>query len=111
MSGEGRTLLDSEANRRIRLPSDLARALEYLDDAELRQLQDAVNAEVERRSSVTATRRATRPADQEAVQIPQGQVNLIRASFKAGLKPAAIARTLGVSQSLVRRVLQSNAGP
>jgi hypothetical protein len=43
-------------------------------------------------------------------QIPQGQVNLIP-SFKAGLKPAAIARTLGVSQSLVRRVLQSNVGP
>jgi hypothetical protein len=35
-------------------------------------------------------------------------VNHIRASFQAGLKPAAIARTLRVSLSLVRRVLQSN---
>jgi hypothetical protein len=35
---------------------------------------------------------SNRPADGETVQIPQGQVNLIRASFKnAGLKPAAIA--------------------
>ena len=98
---------DSEAKRRIRLPSDLARSLEYLDDAELRQLQDAVNAEIQRRSSVTATKWSIRPADQEAVQFPQGQVNLIRASFKAGLKPAAIARIVGMPLGLIRRVLKS----
>jgi hypothetical protein len=71
-------------------------------------LRDAVNDEIERGSWITATKRSTRSVDKEAVQIPEGQVNLIRASFKAGLKPAAIARTLWVSLSLVRRVLQSN---
>ena len=96
--------------RRIRLPGDLAHALEYLDDAELRKLQDAVNDEIKRRTRKAVTKESVRPADKEAVQIPEGQVNLIRASFKAGLKPAAIARTLGVSLSLVRRVLQSNVG-
>ena len=99
----------SGTTRRIRLPGDLARSLEYLDDAELRKLRDAVSDEIERRSRITATKRSTRSADKEAVQIPEGQVNLIRASFKAGIKPAAIARTLGVSLSLVRRVLHSNA--
>ena len=98
----------SGTTRRIRLPGDLARSMEYLDDAELRKLQDAVNDEIERRSRKAVRKESVRPADKEAVRIPEGQVNLIRASFKAGLKPAAIARTLGVSLSLVRRVLQSN---
>jgi hypothetical protein len=101
----------SGTNRRVRLPSDLARSLEYLDDTELQKLQDAVNAEIERRDRTPAAKTSTRTSDKEAVQIPQGQVNLIRASFKAGLKPAAIARTLRISPSLVRRVLQSNASP
>ena len=90
--------------RRIRLPGDLASSLEYLDDAELWKLRDAVNDEIERRSRKAVTKEPVRPADKEAVQIPEGQVNLIGASFKAGLKPAAIARTLGVSLSLVRRI-------
>ena len=87
----------SGTTRRIRLPGDLARSLEYLDDAELRKLQDAVNNEIERRSRKTLTKKPVRPADKEAVRIPEGQVNLIRASFKAGLKPGAIARSLGIS--------------
>jgi DNA invertase Pin-like site-specific DNA recombinase len=101
-------LLTSGTSRQIRLPSDLARSLEYLDDSELRKLQDAVNGEIERRNRMSAAKTTTRSSNKETVQIPQGQVNLIRASFKAGLKPAAIARTLGISPSLVRRVLQSN---
>jgi len=102
----------SETSRRIRLPSDLARSLEHLDEADLRKLQDAVSGEIERRGRMPAAKTSTRTSDKEAIQIPQGQVNLIRASFKAGLKPAAIARTLGVSPSLVRRILQSaNATP
>jgi hypothetical protein len=103
--------LTSAASRRIGLPSDLARSLEYLDDADLRKLQDALTSEIERRTRMGATRRSTRSADTEAVQISQGQVNLIQASFKAGVKPAAIARTLGISPSLVRRILQSNTSP
>jgi hypothetical protein len=92
----------------VRLPSDLSRSLTYLDDAQLRKLQDAVNGEIDRRSQITAPKESTRPAPktEETVQIPKGQVSLIRASVKAGLKPAAIARTLGISPSVVRRVLQ-----
>jgi hypothetical protein len=38
-------------------------------------------------------------------EIPEGKANLIRASFKAGVKSAVIARTFRISQSLVNRVL------
>ena len=101
----------SGATRRIRLPSDLPRSLEYLDDVELRKLRDAVNDEIARRGQKVVTKGSVRPADEEAARIPEGQVNLIRASFKAGLKPAAIARTLGISLSVVRRVLYSDTRP
>lgn len=101
----------SGTTRRIRLPSDLPRSLEYLDDAELRKLRDAVNDEIARRGQKGVTKGSVRPADEEAVRIPEGQVNLIRASFKAGLRPAAIARTLGMSLSVVRRVLHSDTRP
>ena len=94
----------SGTTRRIRLPGDLARSLEYLDDTELRKLWDAVNDEIKRRSQKAVRSEFVQQVDKEAVQIPEGQVNLIGASFKAGLKPAAIARTLGVSLSLVRRI-------
>ena len=40
-------------------------------------------------------------------EIPEGKANLIRASFRAGLKPASIARTFRISQSLVNRILSS----
>jgi DNA invertase Pin-like site-specific DNA recombinase len=46
-----------------------------------------------------------------ADEIPAGKINLIRASYSAGLKPPAIARTLRISQSLVRRVLGSPEKP
>ena len=101
----------SGTTRRIRLPSDLPRSLEYLDDAELRKLRDAVNDEIARRGQKGVAKGSVRPADEEAVRIPEGQVNLIRASFKAGLKPAAIARTLGMSLSVVRRVLHPDTRP
>jgi len=47
----------------------------------------------------------------EIDEIPEGRANLIRASFRAGIKPATIARTFRISQSLVARVLSSIEGP
>jgi hypothetical protein len=40
-------------------------------------------------------------------EVPTGKANLIRASYRAGMKPSAIARTLRVSLALVNRVLGS----
>ena len=47
------------------------------------------------------------PSKVDADKVPTGKANLIRAAFKAGLKPAAIAREFGISQSVVRGVLAS----
>ena len=47
---------------------------------------------------------------QEAAQygggsLTTGKLNAVRAAFKAGVKPAAIARQFGISQSDVRKAL------
>jgi transposase-like protein len=39
------------------------------------------------------------------VALTQGQVNAVRATFKAGITPSRIARQFGISQSDVRKVL------
>jgi hypothetical protein len=39
----------------------------------------------------------------EVLRGTEGTANLIRASFRAGVKPAAIARTFRISQSFVNR--------
>jgi DNA-directed RNA polymerase specialized sigma subunit len=113
---------------RVTLPSDLSGSLKYLDDAQLQRLLEAVNVEIDRRNQSTpkneiATTAAPGATSQsqtaafrdkkvrEIEQIPEGRANLIRASFKAGVKPAAIARTFRISQSLVSRVLSSAEPP
>jgi DNA invertase Pin-like site-specific DNA recombinase len=104
---------------RVTLPTDLSRSLKSLDDAQLQRLSEAVGVEIDRRARAATQNRTAaiavqnRPAAKRGNkirgpdEIPAGKVNLIRASFKAGLKPPAIARTLRISQSLVRRVLGS----
>src|SRR4051812_11703236 len=86
---------------RIALPNDLSTSLRYLNETELQRLIAAVNAEISRRQG-TSIRDTSKPterrspeahADSGADDIPEGKVNLIRASFAAGLKPATIART------------------
>jgi len=74
-------------------------------------LRDAVNAEAERRDPILEKDSEPASGSTEAsAQIPPGKVKLIQASFKAGLSPAAIARTLAIPSSLVRRVLKSKTG-
>jgi hypothetical protein len=113
---------DAPSAARVTLPSDLPGSLKYLDDAQLQRLREAVSAEIDRRTHTTrqnkagamANKRASSPSRSKvsrndkikaASDIPAGKVNLIQASFRAGLKPAAIARTLRISETLVRRVL------
>jgi hypothetical protein len=99
---------------RIALPNDLSTSLRYLNDTELQRLLAAVNAEISRRQG-TSIRDTSKPsrspeahADSGADDIPEGKVNLIRASFAAGLKPATIARTFAVSLSRVNRIIRSD---
>jgi hypothetical protein len=43
------------------------------------------------------------------VSLTRGQVNAVRAAFKAGIKPSLIARQFGISQSDVKKVLASES--
>jgi hypothetical protein len=104
----------------VALPSDLATSLKYVEDTELQRLQAAVAVEIARRKQGTSTGKinkapappASRPVSSpvdaaKIAEIPEGKVNLIRATFAAGVKPATIARTFGVSVSLVNRIVRS----
>ena len=120
--------IDAPSPARVTLPSDLSGSLTYLDDAQLQRLLEAVTVEIDRRNqgapkNETATAAATGTSSQRqsaAVrntktrgidEFPEGTANLIRASFRAGVKPAAIARTFRISQSLVIRILSATEKP
>ena len=108
-------------SRPVLLPDDLVSCLRQLADADLERLQSAVVNEVARRGPPTPPlRRASDPSDErerrvrtsaapkpDSPSVTAGKANAIRAAFRAGLKPATIARQFGVPQSVVRQVLQS----
>ena len=119
---------DAPSPARVTLPGDLSGSLKYLDDAQLQRLREAVTVEINRRNqgapknkTATAVATGTSSEGQPAPfrekklrgvdEIPEGKVNLIRASFRAGVKPATIARTFRISRSLVSRVLSSAEKP
>jgi hypothetical protein len=117
------------------LPRDLSSALKQLDDGELDRLFAATCHELQRRGrSLTSTpvirptthmgteQRASdhatttteesperRQPQEPNVALTRGQVNAVRAAFKAGITPSRIARQFGISQSDVRKVLASES--
>jgi hypothetical protein len=120
--------IDAPSPARVTLPSDLSGSLKYLGDAQLQRLLEAVTVEIDRRNqgspkNETATAVATGTSSQRQSaafrntktrgidEFPEGTANLIRASFRAGVKPAAIARTFRISQSLVNRILSATEKP
>jgi hypothetical protein len=103
------------------LPRDLPNAVKHLNNQELDQLLAVALAEAKRRgrsqpsdqtvkrSSPTDTSSRKRQVEVATVSLTRGQVNAVRAAFKAGIKPSLIARQFGISQSDVRKVLASDA--
>jgi hypothetical protein len=97
------------------LPNDLAGALKRLDDVEIDALLAAVTTEAERRRRPPPARekpvadakpqRRREAAKAAAGPLTTGKLNAVRAAFKAGVKPSAIARKFGISQSDVRKAL------
>src|SRR4051812_4027964 len=81
------------------LPKDLAGALKRLDNAEIDALLAAVTAEAEHRG------RLPPPSRTHTASLTTGKLNAVRAAFKAGVKPSAIARQFGISQSDIRTAL------
>jgi hypothetical protein len=120
-SAKPATAVVSIANKsspRYVLPTALSSALQQLDDEELDRLLGAAQHELKRRGRPTTGAGAPdlsnavedserRRSDGLGVALTQGQVNAVRATFKAGITPSRIARQFGISQSDVRKVLAS----
>ncbi len=104
---------------RVTLPRNLSATLRGLEDVDLETLQREAAAEIKRRRSAKPTETIAKvpppqglsPAKAAAADVPMGKANLIRASYQAGMKPVAIARSLRISRSLVDRVLGSSEKP
>ena len=121
-----RASIGSQLPARVMLPSNLPEALKQLDDTQLQTLLRDVTAEIDRRGAEPvkavdpseptekASRRKTSAGPRQAsaeAEVPEGKANMIRASFKAGMKPTAIARSLRISRLNVNRVLGAPEKP
>lgn len=94
------------------LPKDLAGSLKRLDNGEIDTLLAAVTTEAAHRGRLPKPQpAAAKPAGRRAAAeeiangLTKGTLNAVRAAFKAGVKPSAIARQFRISQSDVRRAL------
>ena len=110
---------DPSEHPRVTLPKNLSETLKGLEDAELVTLLRELTTEAERRGvmkpvitvatpqTVPAAKFQARKTKSSGVSadLPAGKANLIKASYSAGMKPAAIARMFRLSQSVVNRVL------
>ena len=114
VTGAGPNSMPSQ--RRHLLPKDLAGALKWLDDVEIDALLAAVTTEAQRRGRrrpspakekqvADAKSQRRQPAEDDAPSLTTGKLNAVRAAFRAGIKPSAIARQFGLSQSDVRYAL------
>ena len=116
------------------LPRDLPGALTRLEDREVDALLVAVSREAERRGRLPPQSPATgKPADDDLHRgrsvrsraiaaassrqslpddgtpgLTLGRANAVRAAFRAGVKPSAIARQFGISLAALRRALASD---
>jgi hypothetical protein len=131
-SGKPPEALPGRPSRRTALPKDLPKAIRYLEDRELDWLLRVAAAETKRRGRAmpmaeasptntpaassepipTETHLPDRPTRQRQIglaagALTKGQVNAVRAAFKAGVTPSRIARQFGLSQSDVRKALSS----
>jgi hypothetical protein len=88
--------------RRHVLPKDLPNALNLLK---------AAVAEARRRGRSLPSAQPSRAHQrgEGTASLPRGQLNAVRAAFKAGVTPAQIARKFGLSRSDVRKALASEA--
>ena len=111
---------DDRAQTRHILLKNLALALKQLDDREIDALLSAVTAEAKRRGRLCAQQRLNekfaadakaqnrqRSVGHGAGSLTTGKLNAVRAAFKAGVKPSAISRQFGISQSDIRKALAS----
>jgi hypothetical protein len=90
------------------LPQNIDAAIQRLDDQELDRLVSAALEERARRKKppMPEQSQGKRLAEADAVPLPQGKLNAVKAAFKAGVTPARIAREFGISLSDVRKAIR-----
>jgi hypothetical protein len=116
---------ESEPQRYV-LPKNLPNAVKHLSDGELDLMHAATLEELKRRGRTPKSVETDLPArpvltkiqspatkkrrnvDIAEVLLTRGQVNAVRAAFKAGITPSRIARQFGISQSDVRQALAAD---
>ena len=113
---------------KIALPKNLAQTLQFLSDVDLETLQVSVDSELKRRRPTSARPNAKKASAAQpaaaatasrgqlgeldsGTAVPAGRASLIKASYQAGMKPVAIARSLRVSLSIVNKVLSTESKP
>jgi predicted DNA-binding protein (UPF0251 family) len=102
--------ISSSHEARHVLPKDLPNAVKHLNDEELDRLLVVTLAEAKRRGRhTTPTKHPPTLTRESALSLTRGQLNAVRAAFKAGITPARIARQFGLSQSDVRKALATGA--
>jgi hypothetical protein len=99
------------------LPQDLPSAVKHLTDTELHLLIATAVDEAKRRGRLTPkvepnsrdqpkrTSKDDRRVELATGSLTRGQVNAVRAAYKAGVTPSQIARQFGISQSNIRKVM------
>ena len=98
------------------LPSNLAGSLAHLSNDEFERLLAAVKEEAKRRK-LPGLQRVDSPKQKASRNAPSGtasstgtisaaKANVVRAAFRAGVKPNAIARQFGLSFAVVRELLK-----
>jgi len=90
-----------EMKRRGRLPPGV--------ETDLRSLGHRFNVRPDLPAEADIRKESTqrRLVDIAEVSLTRGQLNAVRAAFKAGITPSRIARQFGISQSNVRKALAS----
>jgi len=98
------------------LPRDLPNAVKYLTDTELDLLIVTAVDEAKRRGRLPPKVEPKPPDEPKRAgvdlamgSLTRGQVNAVRAAYKAGITPSQIARQFGISQSNIRKVLTADA--
>jgi hypothetical protein len=97
------------------LPQDLPNALKHLTDTELDLLITTAVDEVKRRGRLPPKIDRNPPDESKRTRVElatgsltRGQVNAVRAAYKAGITPSQIARQFGISQSNIRMVMMAD---
>jgi hypothetical protein len=94
------------------LPQNLAASLQHLPGQDLIRLRDAVAVETQRRG-LDAPKQKEQSAGKDKPdpilsELTLSQINLIRSSIKAGVKPTALSRQFGLTRAQITAALKAS---